>query len=55
MKVVILSIMVSLESVNFHPLLNLISTGDFSTNCFVCLSQTSLVYVDFSKILLIMQ
>ena len=55
MKGVILSTMFSLQSLNFHPLLNLVRTGDFNTNGFVCLPQISLVYVDFSKTLVTMQ
>ena len=46
MKGLILSIMLSLQSLNFYPPLNLVRTGDFSTNGFVCLSQIRLVYVD---------
>ena len=51
MKGVILSIMLSLQSLEFHSLLNLVRTGNFSSNGFVCLPQIRLLYVDFSKIL----
>ena len=55
MNGVILCIMFSLRSVSFHPLLDLVKTGDFSTNGFVCLSQISFVYLDLSKTLVTMQ
>ena len=55
MKGVLLSIIFSLQSLNFHPLLSLVRTGDFSTKGFVCLFQISHVHVDFSKVLVTMQ
>ena len=44
---------VSMQSLNFHPLLNLLRTGEFSTEELVCFPESSLCM--FSKALVTME